>query len=117
MSGAGQCTNTFFGSDPAYGVAKSCQLLASNTTTGTASTASLGWAPSSDADLVGYRVYYGTASRTYLQARGAGISTGKTAAFTATGLQSGQRYYFSVTAYDAAGNESAYSAEVSKLAQ
>ena len=31
-----------------------------------------------------------------------------------TGLAGGRTYYFAVTAYDNAGNESAYSAEVSK---
>ena len=38
-------------------------------------------------------------------------------AFTASGLPSGQLYYFAVTAYDAAGNESSFSPEASKLVQ
>jgi hypothetical protein len=32
-----------------------------------------------------------------------------------SGIVRGQTYYFAVTAYDAAGNESAFSDEVSKL--
>ncbi|MBK7549801.1 MAG: fibronectin type III domain-containing protein [Rhodoferax sp.] len=70
-----------------------------------------------DPDRAGYRVYYGTSSGSYVQVRGAGLNAGPTATYTVTGLQSGQRYYFAVTAYDAAGNESTYSAEVSKLTQ
>jgi hypothetical protein len=34
--------------------------------------------------------------------------------YVATGLQSGTTYFFTVTAYDNAGNESIHSAEVSK---
>lgn len=58
-------------------------------------------------------MYYGTASRTYLQPLGSGVFV-KTPGFTATGLTSGRTYYFSVTAVDSAGQETAYSAEGSK---
>jgi fibronectin type 3 domain-containing protein len=37
--------------------------------------------------------------------------------FTATGLQTGKKYYFAVTAIDAAENESQFSNEVSKTVQ
>lgn len=67
--------------------------------------------------MTGYRVYYGTASRTYFQAKGAGIAIGKVTSHTLYALQSGYRYYFAVTAVDAAGNESLYSSEASKLIQ
>jgi hypothetical protein len=67
--------------------------------------------------VAGYRVYYGTAPRSYLQTRGSGVNTGSTTNFTASGLTSGRVYYFAVTAYDAAGNESGYSAEVSQVIQ
>ena len=77
----------------------------------------LSWTASTASDVVGYRLYYGTSSRTYLQAPGAGINVGRTTAFTASGLQFGQLYYFAVTAYDAAGNESSFSPEASKLVQ
>lgn len=75
------------------------------------------WAPVSDADLTGYRVYYGTSSRVYLQARGSGINTNKLTQYSVGGLQSGRTYYFTVTSYDAAGNESGYAAEVSQVAK
>ena len=80
-------------------------------------TASLSWSAVGDGDLAGYRVYSGTSSRSYSQAKGSGVDTGKSTQFTASGLTSGRTYYFSVTAYDQAGNESAYSSEVSKVAK
>jgi hypothetical protein len=62
----------------------------------------------------GYRVYYGTSSRTYVQTRGAGINAGAGATFVVTNLQRGRTYYFAVTAYDFSGNESEYSSEATK---
>ena len=70
-----------------------------------------------DADVAGYRVYYGTSSRTYSQTLGSGVDIGKTTSYTVNGLTSGRTYYFAVTAYDVARNESALSGEVSKLAR
>jgi fibronectin type 3 domain-containing protein len=64
----------------------------------------------------GYRVYYGTSSGAYAQARGAGLYA-TSAAYTVTGLTAGRTYYFVVTSVDAAGNESTYSNEASKLIQ
>jgi hypothetical protein len=66
--------------------------------------------------VAGYRLYYGTASRSYAQSPGSGLYTGSTTV-TVTGLSSGNTYYFAVTALDAAGGESGYSNEVSKLVQ
>jgi len=80
-------------------------------------TATLWWSASPDADVVGYRVYYGTSPRTYLQTRGSGLDAGGSLRFVLSNLVVGQRYYFAVTAVDAAGNESAYSPEVSKVIQ
>jgi fibronectin type 3 domain-containing protein len=72
------------------------------------------WGSSSSTDTIGYRVYYGTASGSYQQSRGSGIIAGNSTRYAVTGLAGGRTYYFAVTAYDSAGNESAYSAEVSK---
>lgn len=69
----------------------------------------LSWAPNTDSDLAGYKVYYGTASRRY----GAPVTVGNQTAYTVTGLGLGT-YYFALTAYDAFGNESAFSNEISK---
>jgi hypothetical protein len=73
--------------------------------------ASLEWAPANDPRVAGYRIYVGTTSGNYAQnfdARGA--TTG-----VVSGLTSGQRYYFAVTAYDNAGGQSGFSNEASKL--
>lgn len=80
-------------------------------------TANLSWSASSGPDVAGYRLYFGTAPRTYLQVRGAGVNMGNMTRYAVTGLQPGQVYYFTVTAYDAVGNESAYSNEATKLVQ
>jgi len=79
----------------------------------TPSTAVLSWNAANDSRVTAYRVYYGTASRTYLQSPGHGLGSGNTT-YTATNLQSGKKYYFAVTAIDGTGKESAYSNEVTK---
>jgi hypothetical protein len=80
-------------------------------------TATLAWSASSAAGVAGYRVYYGVASGSYLQARGSGLDAGRVAARVVSGLDTGQRYFFAVTAFDAQGNESDFSAEASKVVQ
>jgi hypothetical protein len=72
----------------------------------------LEWDEVSEPSLVGYRLYYGLAPGTYLQAPGEGLSVGNVPTYTLTGLSSGTTYYFGVTAYDTANNESDYSNEV-----
>ncbi|HWV45562.1 MAG TPA: fibronectin type III domain-containing protein [Nitrospira sp.] len=76
------------------------------------SSVTLTWNANTESDLAGYRVYRATSSGTY----GAPITTiqGNTTSYIATGLQFGTTYFFVVTAFDIAGNESAYSNEVSK---
>jgi hypothetical protein len=76
------------------------------------SSVTLTWNANSENDLGGYRVYRATTSGIY----GVPIATlqGNVTTYQATGLQFGTTYYFVVTAYDIAGNESAYSNEVSK---
>jgi hypothetical protein len=59
-------------------------------------------------------VYWGTASRAYNQALGSGLSAGTAINYVVNNLPSGRTYYFAVTAFDANGNESAYSAEATK---
>jgi Bacterial TSP3 repeat len=75
----------------------------------------LSWtAPTKDAngapltDLAGYHVYYGLASLSY----SVSIDVGLTTSAAISGLVDGLTYYFAVTAYDQAGNESAFSDEV-----
>lgn len=76
-------------------------------------TATLAWDAVAAPSLIGYRVYYGNASGTYLQPLGSGIDVGNVTTYVVTNLSTGTRYYFAVTAYDAS-NESEYSNEVFK---
>jgi hypothetical protein len=70
---------------------------------------SLAWDASPDTNVVGYFLYYGTASGTYSSKINAG---GNTTA-TATNLALGTTYFFAATAYDAVGDESVPSNEIS----
>jgi chitodextrinase len=76
------------------------------------SSATLTWTANTESDLAGYKVYRATASGAY----GAPIATlqGNVPNYVATGLQNGTTYFFVITAYDTAGNESGWSNEISK---
>jgi len=71
----------------------------------------LAWDPSTDSSVVGYNVYYGSASGNYTSK----LSVGNTNSATISGLVEGVTYYFVVTAYNAAGLESVPSNEVSYI--
>ena len=77
-------------------------------------TAILTWDAVVNSNLSGYRVYYGTAPGVYIQAPGGGIAVGNVTTYTLSGLNSGTRYYFAVTAVDTSNNESPFSSEVFK---
>ncbi len=82
-------------------------------TSGTVNTTTtLTWNGNHESDLAGYKIYRATASGAY----GAPIAviTGNTTSYTVTGLTAGTTYFFVVTAYDTAGNESSRSNEVTK---
>ena len=61
----------------------------------------------------GFRVYFGTASGSYLQPFGQGVDVGKVTSYTVQGLTPGTRYYFAVTT-QVGGHESRYSNEAFK---
>jgi hypothetical protein len=79
------------------------------------SSATLDWNANSDSDLAGYKVYRATSSGGYVSGPIATLPANVTS-YQAAGLQIGTTYYFVITAYDSAGNESLYSNEVSKSA-
>ena len=72
--------------------------------------ATLNWGTNTETDLAGYKIYIGAQSGVY----GAPIVLGRVNTYQATNLAIGTTYFFSITAYDNAGNESTLSAEVSK---
>jgi Fibronectin type III domain len=67
------------------------------------------WNKSTDTNVQGYKLYYGTTSQQYTNSIVAGNVTNALAA----GITPGVTYYFAVTSYDAAGWESSYSPEIS----
>ncbi len=78
-----------------------------------AKSAVLTWdAPTNTTGVAGFKVYYGTASKTYTNVDNAGNVT----SYTVNGLAPGA-YYFATTAYDTSGNESGSSNEVSITVQ
>jgi len=72
----------------------------------------LAWDVNTESDLAGYKVYYGTSSKSYVGS----TDVGNVTAFTLTGLTQGQTYYTAVTAYNTLNQESGYSSEVSGVA-
>jgi hypothetical protein len=69
----------------------------------------LAWDPNSEPDLAGYRLYYGTASRSYYRT----VEVAGGTSVPVADLDPGTTYYFAVTAYNTAGLESDFSNEVS----
>jgi hypothetical protein len=72
-------------------------------------TATLNWEPSPTDGVSGYRIYFGAESGFYTNS----IDAGDVTALAIPGLEAGVTYYFVVSAYDANGQESEFSNEVS----
>src|SRR5512139_3108881 len=68
----------------------------------------LKWDPNTEPELAGYKIYYGSASRSYVTS----VDVKNVTTYALTGLAQGQTYYLAATAYDGFGNESDYSNEV-----
>jgi hypothetical protein len=78
---------------------------------GSAAAASLrlSWEPNQESDLAGYRLHYGTNSRSYTDI----VLLGDRTNYVVAGLTAGTTYYFAVTAYNVKGQESSFSNEAS----
>jgi hypothetical protein len=81
---------------------------------------SLAWVPPTTntdgnplTNLRGYRIYYGTASKTYDHS----IDVGNVTTYTLIGLTQGSTYYITATAYNTFYKESYFSNEVSGMAK
>jgi hypothetical protein len=68
----------------------------------------LAWNPSAGPNVVGYKIYYGTACRKYDST----VSVGNVTTTTIPGLVEGAKYFFAVTACDVSNQESFLSDEV-----
>jgi len=77
-----------------------------------AATLRVAWDRNSEADVTGYRVLYGTASRVYSTT----VDVGNVTTYTLPSLVGGRQYFIAVQAYNRAGLSSALSVEVSALA-
>jgi hypothetical protein len=66
-----------------------------------ATSVTLAWDPSGASGVAGYRLHYGTSSRSYSQIS----DIGNTTTTTVSNLLPGQTYYFAVTDYNAAAVE------------
>lgn len=75
---------------------------------GSTNLVNLSWQPSPDTNVIGYNIYYGTASRSYTNE----VSLGNISSATISGLVGGVTYYFAATSYDATGDESDFSNEI-----
>jgi hypothetical protein len=69
----------------------------------------LAWDPTGDSAVIGYKLHWGSQSCRYTLLADVGAATTE----TVSNLQVGTTYYFAATVYDAKGNESGYSNEVS----
>lgn len=74
-----------------------------------AASITLAWGASNQG-LAGYKIYYGTESKNYTYSP---IDVGNVTKYTIDDLNENQTYYFAVTAYGSAGEESKFSEEVS----
>jgi Fibronectin type III domain len=73
----------------------------------------LTWPPSTDPYLLGYNIYYGTATQTYTSM----IRVGKVTTVTIPNLVGGKTYYFMVKSYDVLGSIIQVSNEMSAVPQ
>jgi hypothetical protein len=68
----------------------------------------LAWDPNPEPEVAGYKVYSGSANRTYSGDADVGNGTN----CFMSGLEPGKTYYFAATAYSSTGEESDYSSEI-----
>lgn len=97
---------------PMYFFRVVCNAYTNSTLSGTGSV-TLAWdyTCGTTNDVVGYRVYYGAASRTYTSNVSVYLCTNRVA--TVTNLPRNVIHYFAATAFDSSGLESDFSSEVS----
>ncbi len=98
-------TNLSFTNMPAVFIRGICSNLTGSVT--------LAWQPSTDLFLLGYNVYWGTASQTYNSM----VRVGKLTSLTIPNLIAGKTYYFMVKSYDLFSVTNQVSSEISAVPQ
>jgi len=89
----------------------SCLLVLPNRAqSATSDSATLQWTANQEANLAGYRIYRGTNPGVY----GVPTTVGKITNYEYSNLLTDKTHYFTITAFDASGNESLPSPEVKK---
>lgn len=83
-----------------------------------AADARFSWTPNTESDLAGYKIYCGTAPRSYqfVIDQGAGTVVADKVIGSVPNLTAGTTYYCAATAYDSDGFESDFSTEISLTA-
>ncbi|MFN8177025.1 MAG: fibronectin type III domain-containing protein [bacterium] len=76
---------------------------------GNGGTVHVSWSAAQETDALGYKVFWGLAPGTWL----GNVDVGSAVSHDVTGLTAGTLYYFSASAYDVCGNESAAATAVS----
>ncbi|MDT3776103.1 Ig-like domain-containing protein [Nitrospira sp. MA-1] len=95
----------------AWCVFGSCLLvLPTGAQSATSDSATLQWSPNQETNLAGYRIYRGTNPGVY----GVPTTVGKITTYQYANLLTDKTHYFTITAFDASGNESLPSPEVKK---
>ena len=111
VSTTGLTAGTYTGTITASATGTTSRTIAVTLTVSapTTSSATLTWSPSTASDLAGYKIYQRTELGSYNVALA--IVPSGTLTYQATGLSVHTTYFFVVTAYDTAGNESTHSNE------
>jgi hypothetical protein len=111
---AGLAAGTYSGTITVSAAGATSRTLPVSLTVGSGTSASnsatLTWVPNTETDLAGYKIYVGTQSGVY----GDPIVLGRVNTYQVANLVVGTTYFFCITAYDNAGNESARSVELTK---
>lgn len=86
-----------------------CVISIVLTSEGNCAQVTFSWDKNAESNVAGYKIYYGSSSRSYNWF----IDVGNVTSYTITGLSDGSTYYFAATAYDKSKKESKYSSEIS----
>jgi hypothetical protein len=74
------------------------------------------WVKNKESDLKGYKIYYGNDSKNYFgkhaNAGESPFNVGRVESFVVEGLKNEEVYFFSITAFDEADQESGFSNEL-----